>query len=179
MVSGLGEGRNLSQGTARVGQGPQGARRLRPGGRLRGRVLLGREKGGSCVGKTKWGKGTKVVAAVDGAGLPLAVGIASASPHEVKVLEATLDDSLLDELPERLIGDKAYDSDKLDERLWDERGVKLNRPTPSGSQTACHPGEGRELPGLPSPRLCSHPPAPILRSALGACRRIGQRYGSA
>jgi transposase len=68
------------------------------------------------------------VAAVDGAGLPLAVGIASASPHEVKVVEAALDDSLIDELPDRLIGDKAYDSDKLDERLWDERGVKLIAP---------------------------------------------------
>jgi transposase len=48
----------------------------------------GAKKGGSCVGKTKRGKGTKVVAAIDGAGLPLAVGIASASPHEVRVLAA-------------------------------------------------------------------------------------------
>jgi len=68
------------------------------------------------------------VAAVDGGGLLIAVGIPSASPHEVKVLKVTLDDSLLDELPERLIGDKAYDSDKLDERLWDERAVKLIAP---------------------------------------------------
>ncbi len=125
VVSGLGEGRHLPQGTAGAGQRPEGAWRLRLGRGLRGRVLLGREKGGPCVGKTKRGKGTKVVAAVDGAGLPVAVGIASASPHEVKVLEAALDEALLDELPERLIGDKAYDSDKLDERLWDERGVKL------------------------------------------------------
>jgi transposase len=84
------------------------------------------------------------VAAVDGGGLPLAVGIASASPHEVKVLEATLDDSLLDELPERLIGDKAYDSDKLDERLWDERGVKLIAPHRRGRKRPATQ-DGREL----------------------------------
>lgn len=40
-------------------------------------------------------------------------------------MEAVLDDSLVDEQPEGLIGDKASDSDKLDERLWDERGAKL------------------------------------------------------
>ncbi len=84
------------------------------------------------------------MAAVDGTGLPLAVGIASASPHEVKVLEATLDDSLLDELPERLIGDKAYDSDKLDERLWDERGVKLIAPHRRGRKRPATQ-DGREL----------------------------------
>ncbi len=84
------------------------------------------------------------MAAVDGKGLPLAVGIASASPHEVKVLEATLDDSLLDELPERLIGDKAYDSDKLDERLWDERGVKLIAPHRRGRKRPATQ-DGREL----------------------------------
>ncbi|CAM4482004.1 hypothetical protein MYXA107069_18130 [Myxococcus xanthus] len=56
-----------------------------------------------------------------GAGLPLAIGAASASPHETKLLEATLDESLIDELPARLIGDKAYDADKLDERLWRQR----------------------------------------------------------
>lgn len=68
------------------------------------------------------------MAATDGNGLPLAIGIASASPHEVKVLEAALDNSIIDELPPRLIGDKAYDSDALDERLWDERGIRLIAP---------------------------------------------------
>jgi transposase len=84
------------------------------------------------------------VAAVDGAGLPLAVGIASASPHEVKVVEAALDEAFLDELPERLIGDKAYDSDGLDERLWDERGVKLVAPHRRGRKRK-KTQDGREL----------------------------------
>jgi transposase len=73
----------------------------------------------------------------DGAGLPLAVCTASAWPNEVTLVEATLDACLLDELPCRIIGDKAYDSDALDERLWREGGVELiapNRQTHRQSQ---------------------------------------------
>ena len=73
----------------------------------------------------------------DGAGLPLAVCTASASPNEVTLVEATLDACLLDELPCRIIGDKAYDTDALDERLRRERGVQLiapNRQTHRKSQ---------------------------------------------
>ena len=32
------------------------------------------------------------------------------------------------ELPEKVIGDKAYDSDKLDKQLVEERGVELISP---------------------------------------------------
>ena len=34
----------------------------------------------------------------------------------------------MDTLPARLIGDKAYDSDGLDEKLWRERNVELIAP---------------------------------------------------
>jgi len=44
-------------------------------------------------------------------GLPLALWTTSASPAEVKLVEATLDARFVPEVPERLIGDKAYDSD--------------------------------------------------------------------
>ncbi len=43
-------------------------------------------------------------------------------------MEQTLDASFLDEGPEKLIGDKAYDSDPLDERLLQERGIELIAP---------------------------------------------------
>lgn len=66
------------------------------------------------------------MADVDGAGLPVAVGIASASPHEVNVLEAALDEGL------------------LDERLWDERGVKLIAPHRRGRKRKATQ-DGREL----------------------------------
>ena len=36
--------------------------------------------------------------------------------------------SFLDELPERLIGDKAYDSDALEGQLRDEYGIELIAP---------------------------------------------------
>nr|WP_163782981.1 transposase [Myxococcus vastator] len=140
----LGEGRHLPQGAARAGQRPEGARRLRPGRWLRGRVLLGHEKRGPCVGKPKRGKETKVVAAIDSTGLPVSIGIASASPHAVKVIKAAFDEGLLDELPERPIGGKAYDSDKLDERLGDERGVKLIAPHRRGREREATQ-DGREL----------------------------------
>jgi hypothetical protein len=90
--------------------------------------LCHRKKGGEGLGKTKRGKGTKVMAVADGSGLPLALSTFSASPHEVTLVESTLDDLLVDETPQRLIGDKAYDSDPLDERLCDERSIELIAP---------------------------------------------------
>jgi transposase len=68
------------------------------------------------------------MAVADRSGLPLALWIESATPHEVTLVEKTLDQMLLDEQPQRLIGDKAYDSDKLDERLMEERGIELIAP---------------------------------------------------
>ena len=61
----------------------------------------------------------------DGHGLPLAVHLASASPHEVTLVDATLQASFLDELPARLIGDRAYDSDRLDTHLAATYGIEL------------------------------------------------------
>ena len=51
---------------------------------------LSLQKGGRGGGKTKRGKGTKLMAMADGAGLPIAISIGSASPHEVKLVETTL-----------------------------------------------------------------------------------------
>jgi transposase len=68
------------------------------------------------------------MAVADGAGLPLAVHVDSASPHEVTLVEATLDGAWGPCLPDRLIADKGYDSDSLDEQLWSERGVELIAP---------------------------------------------------
>ncbi len=65
------------------------------------------------------------MAIADRSGLPVAIGIASASPHEVTLVEETIDSGFLAAKPERLIGDRAYDSDGLDERLKEERGIEL------------------------------------------------------
>jgi transposase len=67
------------------------------------------------------------MAVADGTGFPLAISVGSASPHEVKLVEDTLEKRFTKELPERLIGDRAYDSDPLDERLR-QRGVEMIAP---------------------------------------------------
>jgi transposase len=64
----------------------------------------------------------------DAFGIPIAVDTTSASPHEVTLVESTLDSCFLENVPEKLIGDRAYDSDKLDKRLVTERGVELIAP---------------------------------------------------
>jgi len=85
------------------------------------------EKRGACVGKTKRGKGTKIMAATDGAGLPIAICIESASPHEVTLVDRLLQNRFIEEMPQRLIGDMAYDSDKLDAQMA-ELGVEMIAP---------------------------------------------------
>ncbi len=80
------------------------------------------------MGKTKRGKGTKIMAIAAGNSVPLAVTIDSASPHEPKLVDETLSGSFLDELAARLIGDKAYDSDPLDRHLEQEYGIEMIAP---------------------------------------------------
>jgi hypothetical protein len=53
----------------------------------------------------------------DSHGLPLGLCIESASPHEVKLVESTLAEMAIPEAPKNLVGDNAYDSDKLDAEL--------------------------------------------------------------
>ena len=71
------------------------------------------------------GKGTKIVAIASGDGLPIAVSVESASPAECRLVEGVLAGCFLDELPARVIGDKAYDSDPLDKQLADEYGIEM------------------------------------------------------
>jgi transposase len=91
------------------------------------RHVRGSEKRGPKVGKTKRGKGTKLMAIADAAGLPLAVHTASASPHEITLVEPVVDETVTVGLPERLVGDRAYDCDPLDARLA-ANGIELIAP---------------------------------------------------
>jgi transposase len=68
------------------------------------------------------------MAIADGHGFPLAVYVASASPHETKLVEPTLNQRFLSETPKRMIGDRAYDSDPLDQRIRERYGVQLIAP---------------------------------------------------
>ena len=80
------------------------------------------------MGKTKKGKGTKIMGLTDAFGLPIAIDATSANPHEVTLVDKTLDACFLEHVPEKIIGDRAYDSDKLDKKLAEERGVDLIAP---------------------------------------------------
>src|ERR1043165_5628788 len=117
----LGEG----LGTLAASIGSRRAREAR-GVICRRNVFLGKKRGDK-VGKTKRGKGTKIMICTDASGLPLAVDIASASPHEVTLIEPLLERRLLRRLPQRLIYDLAADSDPLRARLR-KRGIDLICP---------------------------------------------------
>lgn len=91
--------------------------RVRPVRVLHRRDLYDREKGGFGIEKTKRSKGSKLIAVADRTGLPLAVHVTSASPHEVTLVLDTLKERILRSKPSRLIGDLAYDSDTLDAQL--------------------------------------------------------------
>ena len=57
------------------------------------------------------------MAVADRNGLPVAVCVESATPHEVKLATSTLFQMVIPDAPQSLIGDNAYDSDKLDTEL--------------------------------------------------------------
>ena len=83
--------------------------------------------GGDGIGTTKAGKGVKIMVLVDARGLPVAVDTTSANPHESQLVQRLFDFMLTAQTPPRVIGDKAYDSDRLDEQLA-RRGIEMIAP---------------------------------------------------
>jgi transposase len=79
------------------------------------------------------------MAIADASGLPLAVHTASASPHEITLVEATVDATLTYGLPQRLVGDRAYDSDSLDDILAADN-IELIAPHRSNRKHATQDG---------------------------------------
>jgi transposase len=88
---------------------------------------------------------------VDGQGVPLGVHLDSASPAEVNLLELTLATIAVPRVgpgrprqkPERVITDKAYDSDPLRARLA-RRGIELIAPH-RRNRKKVHTQDGRKL----------------------------------
>lgn len=83
--------------------------------------------GGDAIGPTKRGKGVKIMAIVDRHGLPLSVSTHAANHHEVTLVQLSFDFYMIEAKPESLIGDRAYDSDALDEDLRHE-GINMIAP---------------------------------------------------
>jgi Transposase DDE domain len=86
------------------------------------------QKGRDRIGQTRCGKGSKIVAVANSHGLPIAVGVTSASPNESTRVEGTLAQRHISALPQLSIGDKAYDSDPLDARLRHQHGIEMISP---------------------------------------------------
>ena len=100
--------------------------------------------GGDGIGCTRAGKGVKIMILVDARGLPVAVETASANPHETKLVQQLFDFMLPHEPPERIIGDKAYDNDALDEQLA-EQGIEMIAPHRSNRNPNKKTQDGRAL----------------------------------
>jgi transposase len=83
--------------------------------------------GGAEIGATRRGKGLKIMAIVDRHGLPLSVSTHAANHHEVRLVQLCFDFYMIEAKPENLIGDRAYDSDALDEELRRE-GIEMIAP---------------------------------------------------
>jgi transposase len=87
------------------------------------------------VGKTKIGKGSKVMVVAEGHGLPIGLYVASAQPHEIQLADTTLATIRVPQprgrprtRPKELVADRAYDSHGFRHRLR-RRGIKRTIPT--------------------------------------------------
>jgi len=148
-----------------------------------GRQFRSRQKGGDAVGKTKRGKGTKWMVVVDGQGIPLGSTLHRASPAEVTLVEGTLAAICVPrqhggrprQKPERVIADRAYDSDPLRMRMKARGGIELvcphrksrrKPPTQDGRDVLCDTiaSAGRWNARSPAGQL--PPSGRVLRTAL-------------
>ena len=83
------------------------------------------------------------MAVTDRHGLPLALLVAEGSRYDSVLTERTLDAAFVRYLPPRLIGDRAWDSAPLAERLRKERNIELIAPM--RSTTKKRKQDGRAL----------------------------------
>ena len=100
--------------------------------------------GGDGIGCTKAGKGVKIMIMADAGGLPISVSTGSASPHESTLVQQLFDFMPSSDLPEKLVDDKAYDSDRLDQDLA-AKGVELIAPHRSNRKPENITQDGRKL----------------------------------
>jgi len=73
----------------------------------------------------------------------VAVSTHAANYHEVTLVQLTFDFYMVEAKPKNLIGDKAYDSDRLDEDLR-QQGVRMIAPHRS-NRRKMHTQDGRVL----------------------------------
>ena len=87
-------------------------------------------QGGDGIGVTRIGKGVKIMLLVDAKGRPLAAYSTEAGPHESRLVQGLFDFMVTRDVPSRIVGDKAYDSDALDASLA-ARDIEMIAPNRS------------------------------------------------
>jgi transposase len=95
------------------------------------------------VGKTKKGKGTKLMLMTDGNGLPVSAFATSAQIAEVNTIETLVEIQVAGKRPERLLYDKAADADWLRDAL-ERRGIEQITPHRKSRKKASRQ-DGRSL----------------------------------
>jgi hypothetical protein len=130
------------------------------GAGISGWQLRSSQKGGDGIGKTKVGKGTKVMVVSDGNGLPIGLYLDAAHHHEIKLAEPTLQTIRVPQKrgrpktrPKELVADKAYDSRDFRRKLR-RRGIKPTIPTFARRKDA-KPKRGRPI-RVPDPEKAEH-----------------------
>jgi transposase len=128
-VAKLGRAGCMAEGVAKtvVDAGPATIAGLGRG--LSGCYLHHGQKGGSAVGKTRRGKGTKCMVVVDGNGIPVGAQLASAQLAECRLAESTLARVKVPRKGrgrprshlKRVIADRGYDSNALRMRFQERR----------------------------------------------------------
>jgi transposase len=100
--------------------------------------------GGDGIGCTKVGKGVKIMVLVDARGLPVAIDTAPANRHESHLVQQLFDFMLPAEKPDRIVGDKAYDDDRLDAAM-EKLGCEMVAPHRSNRRPENKTQDGRPL----------------------------------
>jgi len=85
------------------------------------------------------------MALADSHGLPLSIVIADGNRHDSVLTDRTLDAAFVDDLPPKLIADKAWDSIKLSAQLQEERNIELIAPRKGGKKPSRRKQDGRAL----------------------------------
>lgn len=85
----------------------------------------------------------KILAIVDRHGVPLSVSTHASNHHEVTLMELSFDFYMLEAHPDKLIGERAYDSDELDKNLQ-AQGIELIAPH-RANRVRRHTQDGRRL----------------------------------
>lgn len=105
--------------------------------------LFACKKKGLEVGKTKKGKGTKLMLMTDGQGIPISAFTTSAQTAEVNTIETLVDIRVTRKRPDRLLYDKAADADWIRDALK-VRGIQQVTPHRKGRKKRSRQ-DGRSL----------------------------------